>query len=101
MLGDIGEALRHDVVRSNLEWLEKPLLDVDLQVHRHRGPCGELLERDCEPVAADNRRVQPSGDLAQPGQGGRDLSPGLVDPLRDVRSPSTRPLSMLSWRRAR
>ena len=60
MLCDIGKAFRDDVVRGNLEQFRKPALDVDLQLHRHRGPRGELFERDCEPVAADDRRVQPS-----------------------------------------
>ena len=92
VLGDIGEALRDDVVRRNLERLGKPALDVDLQLHGHRGPRGELLERDCEPVAADDRRVQASGDLAQLCQRSRDLSPGPVDPRLDVRVAVDSPL---------
>ena len=85
MLGDVREALRHDVVRRNLERFGKAPVELDRQAHGHGRPRNKLLERDFESVTADDRRMKAAGDLAQLGERVRDLAASPVDAGPDFR----------------
>ena len=74
---DVREALGDEVVGGDLERLGEALVDLDRQADRHGRARRELLERDREPVAADDGGVDPARDLAQLPERGRDLAPRL------------------------
>ena len=78
VLGDVGQALADDVVGGDLDGLRQPPADIDGEPNGERRTCGHLLERDREPVAGDDRGMDPAREVAQLGEREIDLA------LRDV-----------------
>src|SRR5262249_44021900 len=81
----VGEGLRHDVVRDDLDPLGNLCVDRRVELDGDRRAARERLQRRTETTAGEDRRVDPTRDLlqlrervGQPGLDSRQLEPELA-----------------------
>ena len=88
VLADVREALADDVVRRHLDPLRQTPVERDRQSHRHGRTGGERLERDRQPMSADDRRMDARAPRrgAPPATTRSRFSPDRRQPSRRSRS---------------
>jgi hypothetical protein len=91
MLGGIGEGLRHHVVRGQLDPFRQPSLRPYIEVDGHGRSAGQRLDRGPESALGQDRRVDPTRDLAEVLERG-------VQPLGDLRH-LTLHIGQFGWHR--
>ena len=65
MPGRVGQCLRHDVVRADLNLLRWPRSETDVDPDGDRGAAGKRPQRRTEAAVGQDRRVDAARDLAQ------------------------------------
>ena len=73
MLDDVGQGFRDEKVRGELDGVGQPISDRSFHRDRQRRPPRERLDCRLEPLLAEERRVDPAGELAQLGDRLLDL----------------------------
>ena len=73
VLDDVRQRLRDEEVGGELDGVGQPLADRSLDRDGQRRPPRERLDRRLEPLLAEERRVDPAGELAQLGDRLLDL----------------------------
>jgi hypothetical protein len=85
MLADVDEAFGDDVVRSHLERLLKPSVEVDQQPDGERGTGDDRLESHFQPMPAQHGRVDSLRDVPEFLERECDLLPRLIETSLGIR----------------
>src|SRR6266498_785580 len=65
MFRRVGQGLRHDEIRRDLDWRGKPRVRRDVQLDRNRRTASERSQSRAETTLGEDRGVDPTRDLLQ------------------------------------